>query len=147
MEDVPVFVELGKRFHASTRFRQFEYKPALVERTLAQLIARKEEGKYVFFVAEDSSGQAIGCLIGCLEGYIFSDRPIATLVHFDVLPEKRMGGAALRLLSAFRKWAENRGVMELCVGVSSGENLEKLDRFFKRLGFRAIGGNYAMLLT
>jgi L-amino acid N-acyltransferase YncA len=144
LEDVPVFVQIGKKFHANTRFRVYPYHPELVSRTLTGLITRKGAGKYVFFVAEDSTGQAVGCLVGCLEGYIFSDKPVANIVHFDVLPEKRMSGAALRLLTAFRTWAENRGVMELCAGVNSGENLDKLDRFFKKLGFEATGGNYAM---
>lgn len=146
MNDVPVFVEMGKQFHANTRFREYEYNAEIVRHTLTELIARKGAGKYVFFVADDSAGKPVGGLIGCLESHIFSNKPAANIVHFDVLPEKRMGGAALRLLTAFRKWAENRGVFELCVGVNSGENLEKLDRFFKKLGFKATGGNYAMQL-
>ena len=130
IEDVPVFVALGRQFHANTRFRVYEYNAEQVGRTLNDLIVRKGAGKYVFFVAEDSSGQAVGGLIGCLEGHIFSAKPVANIVHFDVLPDKRMGGAALRLLTAFRKWAENRGVMELCVGVNSGEKLDKLGSVF-----------------
>jgi hypothetical protein len=31
-------------------------------------------------------------------------------------------------------------------GVSSGVALERMDRFFRRLGFRFIGGNYSMSL-
>lgn len=144
ISDVPVLVEMGRQFHANTRFRVFEYKPERVRHTLTSLVMNKGAGKYVFFVAEDSNGQLVGGLIGCLENHIFSDQPIANIVHFDVLAERRMGGAALRLLTAFRKWAENRGVLELCVGINSGEQLDKLDRFFRKLGFNITGGNYAM---
>lgn len=147
IDDVPAFVEIGRRIHATTRFQIYPFQPEQVTRTLTQLINSKGGGKYVFLVAEDSAGVPAGGLIGCLEQHIFSDRPIANIVHFDVLPEKRMGGAALRLLTAFRKWAENRGVLELCAGVNSGEDLDKLDRFFKKLGYTAVGGNYAMPLS
>lgn len=147
LKDVPRLVEIGKTFHANTRFRVYDYNAAMVQKTLTDLISSKGMGKYVFFVAEDSAGVPVGGLIGCLESHIFSPRLNATIVHFDVLPEKRMSGAAVRLLTAFRKWAENRGVYELCVGVNSGENLPKLDRFFKRLGFQPTGGNYVMTIS
>jgi len=40
----------------------------------------------------------------------------------------------------------NRGVFELSVGINSGVELEKMDRFLQRLGFRQTGGNYALSL-
>jgi hypothetical protein len=58
-----------------------------------------------------------------------------------------MGGAGLRLLTAFRGWAENRRVFELSVGINSGANLDKTDRFLTRLGFKHTGGNYVMALS
>jgi L-amino acid N-acyltransferase YncA len=146
LEDVPAFVAMGKEFHANTRFHIFDFNTERVTRTLMDLIARNGAGKYVFFVADDNAGQPIGGLIGCLETHIFSEKPVANIVHFDVLPERRMSGAALRLLIAFRRWAENRRVFELCAGVNSGENVERLDRFFKKFGFELTGGNYAMRL-
>lgn len=85
-------------------------------------------------------------MIGCVERHFFSDQVVASIVHYDVLPEKRMSGAALRLLKAFRTWAENRGSVELCAGVNSGDEYEKMDKFFKRLGFMPVGGNYALKL-
>ena len=62
------------------------------------------------------------------------------MIHYDVLAEKRMGGAGLRLLTAFRKWAENRGAHELSTGVN-------MDRFLRKLGFRLTGGNYSFTLN
>lgn len=38
-----------------------------------------------------------------VEPHFFSDRFVASVIHYDVLPENRMGGAGLRLLMAFRK--------------------------------------------
>lgn len=84
--------------------------------------------------------------IGCVERHFFSGRFVASVIHYSVLPEKRMGGAGLRLLMAFRKWAENRGAFEINAGVNSGTDLDKLDGFLRRLGFKLTGGNYSLAL-
>ncbi len=57
-----------------------------------------------------------------------------------------LGGAGMRLLATFRKWAENRGAVELSAGVNSGVALDKIDRFLQRLGFQRTGGNYSLSL-
>lgn len=149
LDDVPTFVELGRTFHAMTRFRVYDYNP---DRVAAQLRAAIEVGQernrtHCFLVAEDSAGTPIGGLVGCVERHFFSDQVVASVIHYDVLPEKRMGGAGLRLLSAFRAWAENRGAVELNAGVNSGTDLEKLDRFLCKLGFVQTGGNYSLSLV
>ena len=146
MEDIPALLELGRSIHATTRFRQFEFSSERVASNLTAVIQDKR-GIYCFLVAEDAAGAVVGLLIGCLERHIFSEEQIvATMIHYDVLAEKRMGGAGLRLLSAFRIWAENRGAFELNVGISSGTDLYKLDRFMRKLGFQQTGGNYSLML-
>ena len=149
LEDVPAFVEMGKRFHENTRFRIYDYNPSRVADQLRAVIhvGQNEKGTHCFLVAEDSQGQSIGGIIGCVEKHFFSDQLVATVIHYDVLPERRMGGAGFRLLAAFRKWAENRGAVELSAGVNSGVALEKMDRFLQRLGFRQTGGNYSLALS
>lgn len=103
-------------------------------------------GTHCCFVAQDGDGAVIGVLIGCVERHFFSDRLVASIIHYDVLPERRMSGAALRLMSAFRKWAENRRAVELSAGVNSGAHIDKTDKFLRRLGFVQTGGNYALAL-
>lgn len=149
LDDVPTFVEMGKRFHELTRFRVYDYNPSRVADQLRAVIhtGQNEKGTHCFFVAEDSQGQPVGGLIGCVEKHFFSDQLVATIIHYDVLPEKRMSGAGLRVLAAFCKWAENRGAVELSAGVNSGVELEKMNRFLQRLGFQQTGGNYSLPLT
>ncbi len=146
LADVPVFVEMGRKFHAMTRFSAYDYNPERVARNLRAVIEIGQNGKgtHCFLVAEDSQGDAIGGLIACIEQHFFSDQKVASVVHYDVLPDRRMSGAGVRLLVAFRNWAENRGVFELSVGVNSGIQIDKMDRFLRRLGFRQTGGNYAL---
>jgi GNAT superfamily N-acetyltransferase len=149
LDDVPVCVETGRRFHAMTRFAAYDYNPERVAQNFRAVIEAGQNGKgtHCFLLAEGSQGQPIGGLIGCVERHFFSDQLVASIIHYDVLPEKRMSGAGLKLLMAFRKWAENRGAFELSAGVNSGIAIDKMDSFLKRLGFRLTGGNYSLPLT
>lgn len=143
-EDLPSIVEVGQRFHAATRFAAYDYNSNRVANQLRAVLVNP--GTHCLLVAADSEGNIVGLLIGCIERHIFSDQPVASVIHYDVLPEKRMGGAGVRLLTAFRKWAENRSAYELSAGVNSGVNLDQTDRFLRRLGFHLTGGNYSLAL-
>src|SRR3990167_2586350 len=143
LDDVPHLVEMGRRYHQFTRFRTFDYNAQKVAKTLAAVVQQKT-GTHCFFVAQRDDGSLVGGLIGCIEAHIFSDQPVATLVHYDVDPESRMSGAGYRLLLAFKKWAENRKAVEINAGVNSGVDLQKMDRFLRKLGFDLMGGNYCL---
>lgn len=148
LNDIPAAVETGRTFHAMTRFSAYEYNVQQLSENLAAVIAagQNAKGTHCFFVAEDDAGKFCGGLIGCAERHFFSHQLVASVIHYDVLPEKRMSGAGLKLLTAFRKWAENRGAFELSVGVNSGVAMEQMDRFLKRLGFAQTGGNYSLAI-
>jgi GNAT superfamily N-acetyltransferase len=141
VEDVPALVEGGRRMHALTRFRELRYDEPKVARAFADLI-RLGAGKYVFFVAKDSAGRIVGALIGVLEQHLFTDQLTASVMHYDVLPESRMGGYGVRLLKAFEQWAANRKVVEIGLGINSGVDLERLARFAVRMGYQKVGENY-----
>lgn len=149
MNDIPIMVELGEYFHSITRFRSYDYNRERVTTQLRAVIEAGQEkrGTHCCLLAEDSKGQVIGGVIGCVERHFFSDRLVASIIHYDVLPERRMSGAGLRLMSAFRTWAENRGAVELSAGVNSGTHIDKTDKFLRRLGFVQTGGNYALALN
>ena len=142
-KDIPALVELGRRMHALTRFRDQPYSEHKVGRAFEALIG-KGEGKYVFFVAEDGQARVIGGLIGVLEQQIFADHLVASVMHYDVLPEARMGGYGVRLLKAFEQWARNRKVYEISLGVNSGAETEKISQFAQRMGYRKVGENFVL---
>lgn len=148
LDDVSDIVEVGRRLHAETRFAAYDFNAERVAENLRGVIEIGQNGKgtHCFFVAEDSHGKSVGALIGCIERHFFSDQPVATVIQYGVIPEKRMGGTGLRLLTAFRNWAKNRDAFELSVGVNSGVDMAKTDRLLRKLGFQQTGGNYAMPL-
>jgi len=145
LDDIPSFVELARTFQSHTRFKDYDFN---AERVAANLRAAVENprGTHCFFVAVGSAEQPVGCLIGCAERHFFSDQVVASVIQYNLLPDKRMSGAGLKLLTAFKKWAENRGAYELAVGINSGADLKQMDSFLRKLGFQMTGGNYSMVL-
>lgn len=145
LHDIPSFVELARTFQVRTRFKDYAFNAERVADNLRAAV-ENPRGTHCFFVAVDSNEQPIGCLIGCAERHFFSDQVVASVIQYNLLPDKRMSGAGLKLLTAFKKWAENRGAYELAVGINSGTDLQQMDSFLRKLGFQMTGGNYSMVL-
>ncbi len=91
-------------------------------------------------------GRVIGGLIGAVGPHYHSPALGASLQGFYVLPEHRGSLAAVKLLHGFRRWARTNGAVRMYVGVNSGIDIARTDRFLKRLGFRMTGGNYRLAL-
>lgn len=142
MSDLPGLVEGASRMHALTRFKNQRFNAQKVANAFADLI-RDPSGKYVFFVATSADESPVGALIGVVEQQIFTDAYTASIMHFDVLPEARMGGYAVRLLRVFEQWAQNRKVVEICFGINSGTEVDMLERFALKMGYHKVGDNYA----
>lgn len=145
-QDVPALVALGKRMHAITRFRVFRYDEARVAQALHAVLGAGK-GRYVCFVAEDSEKQVVGVLLAVLERHIFTDQLTASVMHYDVLPERRMGGYGVRLMRAFERWAANRKIVEISFGVNSGGGYAQVGAFARRIGFEVVGENFVKGVT
>jgi GNAT superfamily N-acetyltransferase len=141
VNDIPALVALGKRMHAITRFQRFAYHDARVANSLREAF-EKGKGRYVCLVAEGSDKKVVGALLAVLERQIFSELLTASVMHYDVLPEKRMGGYGVRLLKAFEQWAANRKVAEIAFGINSGVEAEAVGRFARKMGFEKVGENF-----
>lgn len=145
LEDIPTLVEIGHSYHEESRFKRYGYDPVKLAANLKALIEDKS-GVRCFFVADDANKQPYALIIGCIESYFFSNEPVAQSMIFWVHPKHRGGSAALKLVTAFRKWAENRKAFEVAIGVNSAVHIDVADKFFKKLGFQLTGGNYSMAL-
>ena len=145
VDDIPALVESGKTMHALTRFKVFDYDAARVADTLQKLI-EKGQGKYVFMVAVDTQKHLVGALIAVLETHIFSNKLTASVMHYDVLPDKRMGGHGVRLLKAFETWCQNRQVFEINLGINSlnaaQAEQDTVGRFIQKMGYDKVGENF-----
>ena len=105
----------------------------------------ESSGRYVCLVAQDAQGRVAGGLLAVLERHIFSPQVTASIMHFDVLPEKRAGGYAVRLIRAFEQWCQNRQIAEIAFGINSVDDeaeIQRLGRFARKLGYRKMGESY-----
>lgn len=147
LADIPELVEGGRRMHALTRFKHFDYNAERVANAFEGLITQGQH-KYVFMVAEGAEKRVVGALIGVLEQHIFSEQLTASIMHFDVFPEARMGGYGVRLLRAFEKWSRNRHVAEINFGFNSApDESGAIAKFPSRLGYVRVGDNYCKPLN
>lgn len=145
LEDIPALVEIGHAHHTEGRFKAYAYDPDKLTVNLKGLI-EDTSGTRCFFVADDREQKPYGALLGHIDSYFFSSTPIAQLIFFWVHPDHRGGPAAIKLMTAFKKWAENRKVLEIAVSVTSAIRIDKADTFFKKLGFQLTGGNYSYMV-
>ena len=141
IDDIPALVALGRHMHGITRFSAFVYDEARVAQALRAAL-QDAQGRYVCLVAESQGGAVVGVLLAVLERHIFSDQITASVMHYDVLPDNRMGGWGVRLLRAFEQWAANRRVFEITFGVNSGGDHDRVGKFARRMGFEKVGENF-----
>jgi GNAT superfamily N-acetyltransferase len=156
--DIPAAVALGAHMHSLTRFARLPYQPERVAAALAHVVAHAAPTappgaphKYVFLLAcsgtqQQQPTQLVGGLIAVLEQHIFSQLVTASVMHYDVLPQARMGGHGVRLLKALEQWCINRGVAEINLGINSGGEFERVGRFMQRVGYTPTGGNFVKVL-
>ncbi len=141
LQDVPALVELGRQMHAITRFRALRFDGEQVRHALEAALTKGQD-RYVLLVAANAQGAVVGGLLAVLERHLFSQQLTASIMHYDVLPQHRMGGYGLRLLKAFEQWCKNRAVVEINFGINSGVETDRVGRFARKLGYQKTGENY-----
>ena len=117
------------------------------ERQLAHWRAQWAESpsKYAILIAELGSAP-VGLLIAQVGGHVFTSARAAQCLWFYVDPAHRGGFAAVKLLRAFRAWAEAAKIDVMTMHVTSGLAPARTDKLLRRLGFRQMGGNYECVL-
>lgn len=128
--DMDGLVTMARHFIASTEYgTQIPDDEAHCRRVIEQLLG----GGGVVVVAE-RDGTLAGMIGGLVYQHFLTTRITATEAFWWVEPNARGARIAKDLLEAFAAWATDRGaaVIEL------GSRHEKLDRFYARLGYRAV---------
>ena len=151
-----------------------EYKPFEVERLrdILQLgIAMQQEGDYAAvpfdieqaaksilamvinnpngfgLLAYTDAGEAVGMIAGSISPYFFSQGALASDFVWYVKPEYRGSRTAIKLLKAFRSWAEENSASELYMGVTTNVSAGRTGDMLQRMGFEHVGGNYRARLN
>jgi GNAT superfamily N-acetyltransferase len=143
VEDIDKLTELGARMHAESAYAFLAYDAEKVRRTIASYIDDPET--YCVLAAQQEQS-IVGMLGAYLIDYFFCDEKLACDVVVYVDAGFRGSSAATRLIRAFREWAAARGAREICLGISTGIDVERTGAFYERLGFAGAGGVYKQRL-
>lgn len=130
-------ITLGKVMHEESEYRDFDFSPE----KLARLGERIMTNKNIFAEGAYAEG-LVGMIVGQISEYWFGTDRIASDTVWYVHPDHRGSMAGIRLLTHFADWAENQGVKEISVGVSSGINTDRAGALLNRIGFNSVGGLY-----
>lgn len=143
--DITALARLGRDIHAEGRQSRLPYNEEKLSRQLKAVLEPPRDD-YCILVAENDTEGIIGVFFGYVTEYYFSDSRVATNYVFYVKPAYRGGPEAVKLLTAFRKWAMNRGAKEMYINITSGIQIERFDKLMRHMGFEYTGGNYSIWL-
>lgn len=133
--DLDALIRLGRMMHAESWYHYLPFN----EEKLRGLFAYLLEHGFIR-VHESSDGEIDGGFVGMLTEPWFGNGCIASDLGLFILPSKRGGTTAFRLLQAFVNWAIERRADEATLGISTGVHVEETERLYLYLGFARVGG-------
>lgn len=135
-DDLPVLCEMGREFRGEAVFAFPE--PVEVE-WLG--MAEKLGEMYFMAIAEGGAGP-VGFITAVQSRYMFSPARHVAQDTFYVKPAYRGSRAALLLVRAVEEWARGLGLGRVVLSINSGITPDRAGRFYQKLGYAAMGGNY-----
>lgn len=133
--DIPQLVALGEAMHAESRYARFPWNARKVCGLMDWLIAN-DDG--LLLVAE-RDGEIVGGFLGMAADHWAVDMRVATDFALYVVPDRRGGMAAVRLLRAYKAWVAERAVDEANLGITTGVKVEATSRLYQAEGFMPAG--------
>lgn len=134
-DDIPEIVALGALMHAESRYAVLPYSPA----KLADLGARLIDWPDGFLQVACKGDRIVGLMAGFVIEHFASTARVAGEYALFVEPASRGTRAAIRLLRAYRAWAESRGAVLIAAGITTGVHTDATAKFYESMGARQVG--------
>ena len=141
--DTEEVVEMASRMLGESAYAFLPFDREKVQRFVTGIIGKSNI--WCGLIAEEN-GAIAGMFIGYLTDYFFCNEKLACDIVLFVAREYRGSSAAVKLIRTFREWAVERGARELCLGISTNVNVERIGRFYERMDFTRVGGIYKQRL-
>lgn len=141
-QDKPHVLQLAKQDHAESAFSSMAFSSDKFDSIFNKVLDRAAIG-----LLARIDQKPVGFIYVTLGEYFVADaRPIATVNVLYVKKSIRYslvgGKVALKLIRSVQKIANDQEATHLLFHVTSGTNIAKTDRFFRKLGAITLGGNY-----
>ena len=153
---------LARELHDQTLFREMAFSETKARALFRRALTRPDRAGLIYAEAPDlaATRSAPGAsddvvlagfaFVQAGEYFLSEGDLVATVLTLNVtrnLVRTPLGGrVALRLVAAMRRWAEARACQHLFVHATGGIDPARADHFFRRCGFKVIGGNYVSSL-
>lgn len=138
LTDVAQIVDLLRQMHSSSSFCTISLDDEMLESSVSRMVCSDE---FCVLISE-SSGKAVGVLIGICAPPWYSKDNIGSDVLMFVTPASRGAFASPRLIRAFVEWCRGRGAKQVRMGISTGADCGRSAEIYKRVcGFRPVGEN------
>lgn len=140
-DDIHDAVALGAQHHAESHQSWLPFAPEKLAAYARQFI---DSPDCLAVVAVNAQDRVVGYMGAYVAPYFFCDELQAADLLVFVSRQYRGSSAAYRLIRAYMKWAEAKGVREATLGLRANINIERTGRFYEKMGFRQSIPHYAM---
>lgn len=142
LNDMETVLEISRALFMESRFNRYTFDASKTIEAIDMMT--RNPGSSCILLAERSSGEIAGLLAGYATEYFFCEGVVVQDRWFYVLPEYRGSAAAVKLLLAFRQWAEVRKADELCINMSVGIDMKRFNKLMTHMGFQCSGSNFSL---
>ncbi|MEQ6971039.1 GNAT family N-acetyltransferase [Pectobacterium polaris] len=139
-EDIPALVLLGMRMHHESSYRNVSFNVEKCAGLADQLI----ESEYGAVLVAEKDGVIIGWMAGGIAPFWFSHDRMAFEYGVFIDADHRGGSAGYRLVKEFVRWAKERDVVEIRMGITTGVHEDRTGDLYQRLGLQRTGSLYSM---
>jgi GNAT superfamily N-acetyltransferase len=108
--------------------------------TVEKICALVTSPKTLFLLAVKDD-ELIGFACGYLHRAMFNDRAVATDVGIYVNPEYRGTTLSKKFIGHLEQWAKAHGAEELWLGQTTGDDPERVIKYYGHLGYKTKGFN------
>lgn len=138
-QDIIPMGNLGYQMYKEGAFKDLDWDFDKVHRLTERYINNPSTHFALCAYDED---KLVGMIMGYLTPYYFGNDILACDHLWYVDPSYRGSRTGLRLLKEFRSWALDHGAKEVCIGISTGTDVDRTGALLERIGFAHVGGTY-----
>jgi GNAT superfamily N-acetyltransferase len=133
--DIPSLVRLGDSMHRLGIYADYNFDPAKLASHIKKFTVSPDATGFVYV----KDGQVVGAILGYLDRHYFGHDLIAIQNGFFIEPEARGGMAAVRLMKAFHKWAQDQDVSCISFATSQSGKDDRWLKFCENMGYEHVG--------
>ena len=139
LDDVVSLAPLCFEMWRNTRFHEFDIDKKKLSHSLLSAVT---DSNQIIFIVEDSIG-IFGALGAEIRTHVFSQARFSNDTFFYVCERRRNFRYSKKLISNYIYWAKSKKVDEILLGVATKYEIDRIGKFYRRMGFVPIGGVYS----